>query len=46
MTLISYFGSLVGIPTDVTSSVVGLKNCPVTAGIKTYNLIIMNKKKK
>ena len=33
---ISAFASLVGIPIGITSSVIGLKICAVTAGIKKY----------
>ena len=44
---ISGFGSLlVGIPLGIVSSGIGLKLCAVTAGIKKYELIIKEKKKK
>ena len=33
----SVLTSLVGLPTDIASSVVGLKICAITAGSKTYN---------
>ena len=40
------FTSLVGIPIDITCSVVGLKICAITAGIKKYKPIVKKKKKK
>ena len=40
---ISAFASLVGIPTGIMSSAIGLKICIVIAGIKKYKLIIMKK---
>ena len=40
---ISAFASLVGIPTGIMSSAIGLKICTVIAGIKKYKLIIMKK---
>ena len=43
---ISGFTSLVGIPTGIMSSAVGLKICAITAGIKKYKSIIKKKKKK
>ena len=43
---ISVFASLVGIPTGITSSAIGLKICAITAGIKKYKSIIKKKKKK
>ena len=43
---ISAFASLVGINISVTSSVIGLKICAITAGIRKYKLIIKKKKKK
>ena len=43
---ISAFGSLVGIPTGITSSAEGLKICAMAAGIKGYESIIKKKKKK
>ena len=42
---ISAFASLVTIPVGITSSAVGIKNCAITVGIKTYKLIIKKKKK-
>ena len=41
---ISAFVSLIRIPTEFTSSVIGLKICAITAGIKKYKPI--NKKKR
>ena len=43
---ISAFASLVGIPTGITSSAIGLKICAITAGIKKCKSIIKKKKKK
>ena len=43
---ISAFSSLVGIPVDIMSSVVELKICSFTAGIKKYRSIIKEKRKK
>ena len=43
---ISAFASLVCVPVGITSSVVGLKICAVTAGIKKYKSIIKKIKKK
>ena len=43
---ISAFTSLVGIPTGITSSVIGLKVCVIIAGIKKYKSINRKKKKK
>ena len=40
------FFCLVGVPTGITSSVIGLKICVITAGIKKYKSIIKKKKKK
>ena len=40
------FTSLVGIPIDIMCSVVGLKICAITAGIKKYKPIVKKKKKK
>ena len=40
------FASLVGIPKEVTSSAIGLKICPITAGIKKHKSIIKKNKKK
>ena len=42
---ISLFASLIGIPTGITSSAIGLKICAITAGIKRYKSIIKKKKK-
>ena len=39
------FASLVGIPIGITSSVIGLKICVITAGIKKYKSIKKKKKK-
>ena len=39
------FASLVGIPMGITSTAVELKICVITAGIKTYELIIKKKEK-
>ena len=36
---------MIGIPIGITSSAIGLKICPITAGIKKYKLIIKKKKK-
>ena len=43
---ISAFASLVGIPLEITTSVIGLWICAITAGIKKYKLITEKKKKK
>ena len=43
---ISDFASLIGIPIENTSSLIGLKICAITAGIKKYNSIIKKKKNK
>ena len=40
------FASLIGIPKGITSSVMGLKICAITAGIKKYKSIIKKRKKK
>ena len=40
------FAPLVCIPVGITSSVVEIKTCAITAGIKKYELIIKKKKKK
>ena len=37
---ISTFAFLVGIPTGISSSTIGLKPCVITAGIKSYKSII------
>ena len=42
---ISAFAFLLGIPIGITSSVIGLKICLITAGIKKYKSIIKKKKK-
>ena len=42
----SAFASLIGIPTGITSSAIGLKMCAIAAGIKKYKSIIKKKKKK
>ena len=42
----SSFASLVGTPIGITSSVIGLKICVITAGIKKYKSITKKKKKK
>ena len=41
---ISAFASLLGIPVGITSSVIGLKICAITAGSKKYESIIKKKK--
>ena len=43
---ISAFASILGIPTGITSSALGLKICAITAGIKKYKPIMKRKKKK
>ena len=43
---ISVFASLVCVLVGITSSAVGIKTCPTTAGIKKYKSIIKEKKKK
>ena len=43
---ISAFASVFDIPIRITSSAIGLKICAITAGIKKYKSIIMEKKKK
>ena len=43
---ISAFASLVGVPIGTTGSVIGLKICTISAGIKKYKSIIKKKKKK
>ena len=40
------FTSLVGIPIEITSSLLGLNICPMAAGINKYKSIIKKKKKK
>ena len=35
--IISIFASLIGIPTGITSSEIGLKICEITAGIKNIS---------
>ena len=39
------FASLVGIPIGITSSLIGLKICAITAVIKKYKSLIKKKKK-
>ena len=41
---ISAFAFLLGIPIGITISVIGLKICPITAGIKKYKSIIKKRK--
>ena len=43
---ISAFTSLVCVPVGITSSLVGISICGITAGIKQYKSIIQKKKKK
>ena len=43
---ISAFTSMLGIPIGIKSSVIGLKICSITAGIKKFKSIIKKKKKK
>ena len=43
---ISAFASLIGIPIGIKSSAIGLKVCAITAGIKKYESIIKEKKRK
>ena len=43
---VSVFRSLVGIPKGIASSIIGLKTCVITAGIKNHKSIIKIKKKK
>ena len=43
---ISAFASLICVPVGIKSSVIGLKICAITAGIKQYKSIIKKKKKK
>ena len=43
---ISALASLIAIPIGITSYVIGLKICAITAGIKKCKSIIKNKKKK
>ena len=40
------FPFLIGIPIGITSSLIGLKICAITTGIKKYKSIIKKKKKK
>ena len=42
---ISAFASLVGIPIRITSSLIGLKICVITAEIKNYKIIIKKRKR-
>ena len=39
------FASLLGIPIRITSPIIGLKTCAITAGIKKYKSIIKKKTK-
>ena len=41
----SAFASVVVIPIEITSSVIGLKICAITAGIKKHKSIIKKKKR-
>ena len=43
---VSVFRSLVGIPKGIASSIIRLKTCVITAGIKNHKSIIKKKKKK
>ena len=43
---ISAFASLLGILIGITSSAIGLRICAISAGIKTYKLIIKKKEKR
>ena len=43
---ISVFAFLIGIPIGIMSSAIGLKICPIAAGIKKYKSMIKKKKKK
>ena len=43
---ISAFTSFIGIPIGIMSSAIGIKICPMAAGIKNYKSIIKKKKKK
>ena len=45
-TSISAFASLLGVPIRIASSAIGLKICPITAGIKMYKSMIRKIKKK
>ena len=40
----SALASWLGIPIGIMSSLIGLKNCAITAGIKKYKLVIKKKK--
>ena len=42
---ISAFSSLLAFPIGITSSLVGLKNCVITAGIKNFKSIMKKRKK-
>ena len=37
---ISSLASLLGVPTGITSSAIGLKNCAITAWIKKYKSVV------
>ena len=41
---ISAFASLVCVPVGITSSVVGMNICGITAGIKKYKLVIKKRR--
>ena len=43
---ISVFASLLDIPTEITSSAIGIKICVIAAGIKKYKSVIKKKKRK
>ena len=43
---ISAFTFLLGFPIELTSSAIKLKNCAKAAGVKKYNSIVKEKKKK
>ena len=43
---ISAFASLLGFLIGITSSAIGLRICAISAGIKTYKLIIKKKEKR
>ena len=42
----SFFDSIVGVRIGITSYIVEIKDCAITAGIKKYKSIIKKKKKK
>ena len=43
---ISSFASLLGIPIRITSSAIGLKICPISAGLEKYKSIIKKEKRR